>query len=751
MLVIGLVLATSAPRTWSFTQAAPYDLILRGGRIVDGTGSPWYRGDVAIRGDSIAHIAPSIAGPATRVVELNGLVVAPGFIDIHTHARRGIFEVPTADNYVRQGVTTLVEGPDGGSAVPLAPFLAKVAGTPITPNFATFVGQGSIRSAVMGDRDRAATPDELDKMRALVRQGMEDGAFGLSSGLFYVPGAFTPTAEVVALARVAGGLGGIYISHMRDEASRVLDSVRETIAIGEQGGLPTQVTHHKVVGKKYWGRSVDTLKLVDEARARGVDATIDQYPYTASATSIGAALLPSWAQEGGREAVLARLKDPAVRAKIKAETVAIIRDERGGGDPKNVVVSSCEFDPSLAGKDLARITQDRGLAVSLDNAAETALWIVEQGGAQGIFHAINEEDLQRILVHPATMVASDGEIPVFGRNHPHPRSYGTFARVLGVYVRDKRLLPLETAVQKMSALPAQRLGIPDRGVVRPGLKADLVVFDPARVRDTATFEKPHAYAEGVTLVVVNGVVAFDNGAMTAARPGRVLYGPAHRPASASAPSPPKPPPASADPYINNAAPGATAFPLAAPAGKDSQARRRRRPAPSTRARSIPRRGSTARRSPRPLGTQDLESGEAEDAAGRQGDRRHAVQRHRSGHLLRDGQRRLRLHLDRDAARPARLGQAVARMWRTCPHAKAVPGVRVAYTDEREIQHALDAGALVIVVPTVDTVAEADRGAQLDLLPAARAAQQRRRPGVRRRRCGAACPAAIATPSTTTSC
>jgi N-acyl-D-aspartate/D-glutamate deacylase len=276
--------------------------------------------------------------------------------------------------------------------------------------------------------------------------------------------------------------------------------------------------------------------MVDEARARGVDATIDQYPYTASATSISAALLPAWGQEGGRETTLKRLKDPAMRAKIKAETVRIIRDERGGGDPKNVAVSSCQFDPSLAGKNLAQITQGRGLTVTLENAAETALWIVEQGGCGGIFHAIGEEDLQRILVHPATMIGSDGEIPIFGRNSPHPRSYGTFARVLGVYVRDKKLLSLETAVQKMSAFPAQRLGFSDRGVLRAGMKADIAIFDPAGIRDTATFEKPHAYAEGVTHVIVNGQVAFENGAMTAARPGRILYGPSIRQAGTTASS-----------------------------------------------------------------------------------------------------------------------------------------------------------------------------------------------------------------------
>ena len=542
-----LLLVALLPLAGGFLQAqggASYDLIMRNARIVDGTASPWYRGDVAVRGDTIALIAPRIEARAARIVDVNGLVVSPGFIDIHTHARRGIFDVPTADNYVRQGVTTLIEGPDGSSPIPLAPFLEKVAATHITPNFGMFIGQGWIRSEVIGEVDRAATTAEMDKMRALVRQGMEDGALGLSSGLFYVPGTFTPTEEVIELARVAGEMGGIYISHMRDEANGVIESVRETLVIGERGHLPTQITHHKVVGKANWGRSVDTLRMVDEARARGVDATIDQYPYTASATSIGAALLPAWAQEGGREATLKRLKDPATRAKIKAESVRILRDERGGGDPKNVAVSSCQFDPSLAGKNLAQITQGRGLPITLENAAETAMWIVEQGGCGGIFHAIGEEDLQRILVHPATMIGSDGEIPIFGRNSPHPRSYGTFARVLGVYVREKKLLSLETAVQKMSAFPAQRLGLADRGVLRVGMKADMAIFDPARVRDTATFEKPHSYAEGVTHVIVNGQIVFENGAMTAARPGRILYGPSTKRAPQSSPS------------ASNAAPGA---------------------------------------------------------------------------------------------------------------------------------------------------------------------------------------------------
>jgi N-acyl-D-amino-acid deacylase len=504
-------------------QNQPYDLLLRNGRIVDGSGSPWYRGDVALKGDTIVRIAPSIEGPATRVIDVGGQVISPGFIDIHTHARRGIFVVPTADNYVRQGVTTLMEGPDGGSPVPLKPFLERLEALPKSVNIGSFIGQGSVRSAVIGEVNRRATSVELDKMRALVEQGMKDGAFGLSTGLFYVPGTFTPTEEVIELACVAARFGGIHVSHMRDEASGVIESVKETIAIGEQGGLPTQVTHHKIIGPANWGRSVDTLRLIDEARARGVDATIDQYPYTASSTSIQAALLPAWAQEGGREATLKRLKDPATRAKIKTESTRIIRNERGGGDPRNIVIASCDWDRSLAGKNLADVTRLRSMEPTVENAAETAMWIVEQGGCSGIFHAINEADLERILRHPATMIGSDGEVPVFGKDQPHPRSYGTFARVLAVYVREKKTITLEDAVRKMASFPAARLGLLDRGVLRPGMKADIAVFYPARVRDAATFEQPHQYAEGFSLVIVNGQVVFERGAMTAARPGRVLY------------------------------------------------------------------------------------------------------------------------------------------------------------------------------------------------------------------------------------
>ncbi|HKZ32827.1 MAG TPA: D-aminoacylase [Vicinamibacteria bacterium] len=523
------VLVAAALGIAAGVSAEDYDLLIRNGRVVDGTGAPWRRADVAVRGDTIVAISARIDGPARRKVDVGNRVVAPGFIDLHSHARPGIFAFAGAPNYVRQGVTTLVEGPDGSSALPLGPFLDKVEALGPGVNFASLVGHGSIREAVLGRANRAPTAAELARMQELVRQAMREGAFGLSTGLFYVPGSFAHTDEVIALARVAGELGGIHTSHMRDEATGVLDSVRETIAIGEEAQLPTQVTHHKLIGRAAWGRSAESLTLVREARERGVDVTIDQYPYTASSTTLQAALLPAWAQEGGAEALRHRLADPAERARILEAVKGRIRNERGGGDPRNITIAACGFDHALEGRTLADILEGRGLPATVESAAVLALEIVERGGASGIFHAISEEDVERILASPYTMVASDGEIPAFGQGAPHPRSYGTFARVLGVYVREKRLLTLEEAIRRMSSMPAARLGLGDRGLLRPGMRADLVVLDPATVRDLATFEKPHQYAKGVSLVVVNGEIVLDGERMTGARPGRVLRGPAFVP------------------------------------------------------------------------------------------------------------------------------------------------------------------------------------------------------------------------------
>ncbi len=521
IVAAGLALAQTA-----VAQNPPYDLVLRNARIVDGSGKPAYRGDVAVAGDAIVAVAPAVEGRAARVIDVRGQVLAPGFIDVHTHVlvRRGIFEHPTADNYVRQGVTTVIEGPDGRSPVPLAPLLKQLAALPKSLNIGAFIGQGSVRAAVVGRDNRPASPDELDKMRALVEQGMRDGAFGLSTGLMYVPGVFTSFEEIVELAKVAGRFGGHYQSHVRNEGSRVVEAVREAVAIGERGGLPAQVTHHKAAGRANWGKSIETLRLIDEARARGVDVTMDQYPYDASGGNIQAGLFPEWTLEGGRDSLLKRLRDPVLRTQIKTEVARNIRARGAQNYLAKIVISHCQWDDSLGGKTLADVARSRGGDASPEGGAEAALWISEQGDCEKVLrNQMSEADIERILKHPSTMIASDGEIPAAGPTHP--RSYGAFVRVLGAYVRERKLLTLEEAVRKMSSFPAHRLRLRDRGSIETGLKADIVVFDPARVRDAATYDNPHRYAEGVALVIVNGQIVFEDGAMTSARPGRVLYGP----------------------------------------------------------------------------------------------------------------------------------------------------------------------------------------------------------------------------------
>ncbi|MCY4075933.1 MAG: D-aminoacylase [Acidobacteria bacterium] len=515
-----------APHT-AAQDDAPFDLLIRGGRLVDGTGNPWVRGDVAVRGDRIARIGHLPDAVAERVIDAAGLVVAPGFVDPHTHAVRGIYDVPTADNYLLQGVTTLTEGNDGASPWPVGEHLARIAATRISPNWAVFAGQGTIRRRVLGNEEREPTRDELERMRTLVARAMEEGALGLSTGLFYVPGSFADTAEIIALAEVAGRHGGIYISHMRDEALRLLDSVRETIRIGEEAAVPVQMTHHKAVSRDMWGRSAESLALVDAARARGVDITIDQYPYTASQTSI-TAVVPQWAQAGGTGELIERLRDPETRRRIREEIVYRIEHDRGGGDPANIVIGLSSWDRSLEGRSLADILIGRGVEPTVATAADLVMEIVERGGARAIYHAMDEGDVERIMRHPATAIGSDGGISVFGESVPHPREYGTFARVLGRYVRDRGVLTLEEAVRKMSAATAQRIGLRARGLLREGFFADIAVFDPERVIDRATFEQPHQYAEGVEYVLVNGVVVVDAGEHTGARPGRVLYGPGRR-------------------------------------------------------------------------------------------------------------------------------------------------------------------------------------------------------------------------------
>ena len=512
----------------SFGNSQDYDLIIRGGKVVDGSGNPWYHADIAIKNDRIAEIGQLSNHEAKRVIDAHGLVVAPGFIDPHTHALRGIFEVPNAESALLQGVTTLTEGNDGSSPYPIDRHYADIDNLRISPNWAVFVGQGTIRQRVIGFGLRKATPDEMERMKQMVRDAMEQGALGISTGLFYVPGSFTSTEEVIELSKVAAEYNGIYISHIREEAAQLIDSVQETIRIGEEADIPVQITHHKVIGVENWGASIESLRLVDEARKRGVDVTIDQYPYTASQTSINA-LIPQWAQAGGREEMLSRINSAETYSTIKNEVVAKILYDRGGGDPKNVFISRNSWDPDMAGKNLAELAIDAGLEPTPENAADVVFDIIRGGGATAVYHAIGPEDVDRIMQHPATAIGSDGPVGVFGEGAPHPRQYGTFARVLGLYVRERKILSLEEAIRKMSSQSARRLGIHDRGLITKGYFADIAIFDPDEIIDKATFENPHQYAIGTKFVLVNGAVVVENGQHTGARPGRILHGPGYLP------------------------------------------------------------------------------------------------------------------------------------------------------------------------------------------------------------------------------
>lgn len=517
--------ATVAPATPE--SGGAYSLVLEGGYVWKGWGSHPTQADVGIRGDRIAAIGDLSGYPAAQRIDVHGLAVVPGFVDIHSHAVRetrqnsGLFTHPDAENYIRQGVTTVIGGPDGGSDLSIARLLAEFERTPASVNFGTFIGHNTVREAVMGRENRAPTEVELEAMKKLVETGMQDGAYGLSSGLKYIPGAYSKTEEVIELAKVAGAYGGIYISHMREEGFGLIDSVRETIRIGEEADLPAQITHHKAMGVEMWGASAESLALVDAANARGVDVTSDQYPYAASSTGISV-LLPAWSLADSREVQLARLHDPAVRARIKEGIIFNLAHDRSGDDVSRIAIANCVWDTRLNGKNFAEILHERGQPASLDAAAELAMEIQEKGGCSGVFHAMSEEDVIRIMQNSRTMIASDGGIYVAGEGVPHPRNYGTFARVLAYYVRETGILSTGEAIYKMSKMPAQRIGITDRGVIEAGAMADIAVIDLDTVQDHATFEHPHAYASGVQYVLVNGVPVLMEGRMTGARPGRAL-------------------------------------------------------------------------------------------------------------------------------------------------------------------------------------------------------------------------------------
>lgn len=504
-----------------------FDILIVNGTIVDGSGLTPYKADIGIIDDRITQIGNLSKSSGKHTIDALNLTVSPGFIDSHTHAVRGIFDVPTAESSILQGVTTLTEGNDGTSPYPIDEHYKAIKDAQITPNWSVFVGQGTIRRKVMGMENRNPTKDELALMRSMVRQAMEDGALGISTGLFYVPGSFSTTKEVIELSKEAADYGGIYISHMREEASEIIKSVNETINIGIKANIPVQITHHKIIGKNNWGLSSETLKLVDASIEKGLKVTIDQYPYTASQTSIRA-LIPQWAQAGGRKDLLKRIEDPKTRQLLIDGIVQRILFDRGGGHPKNIFISKNTWDTSMEGKNLADLCLERGLEVTPTNAALIVFEIIKGGGASAVYHAINSNDVDEIMQHPMTSIASDGPLTVFNEGAPHPRTYGTFARVLGRYVRERNILTLEEAIRKMTCLPASVLSIKKRGLIKEGYFADITVFDSNRIIDKATFENPHQYAIGVNFVLVNGIIVVENGIHNGKRPGRILYGPGYR-------------------------------------------------------------------------------------------------------------------------------------------------------------------------------------------------------------------------------
>lgn len=501
------------------SRAAEYDLLIRNARIADGTGAPLFTGSIGVKAGRIAAIG-AVAGDATVTIDAAGRVAAPGFIDVHTHSER-IPKLPAAENFIRMGVTTIVTGNCGSSRTDVARFFEEITAAHCALNVATLIGHGSVRRQAMGGSfSRAPTAAELAKMEELVEQGMREGAVGLSTGLIYVPGSFAKTDEIIALAKVAAADDGIYASHMRAESVRIFSAIEEVLQVAREAKIRAEVSHLKLSGPSAWGKADEVLALLDHARAEGLRITHDAYAYTASSTGL-AQLIPDQALEGTHADYVARLADPAQKAEI-IQGMMEMRARQGRKDYEYAVIAKYDADPQLNGKTIPQAAKLVRGSDALDDQVELILEIEKRGGGSGVFHGMSEDDLQKFLRHPLTMIASDGGPQIFGADVPHPRSYGNNARVLGRYVRELKLLTLEDAVRRMTSLPAATFQLKDRGLLKPSAYADIVIFDPETVRDTATFEEPHHLAEGFTDVIVNGIPVLRQGALTGERPGGPL-------------------------------------------------------------------------------------------------------------------------------------------------------------------------------------------------------------------------------------
>ena len=549
-LAVGLV-CMLASHPWA--QPAEYDLLIVGGHILDGSGSPWFEGSVAVKDGKIADVGRLPKASARRVIDATGLVVAPGFIDLHSHFDYTLLVDGTAQSKIRQGVTTEILGESSSAGPVLGPvatefdrylqplglqrdwttlgeYFARVERQGISVNIASYVGSGQVRDCVLGNVNRAPTAEELEKMKALVAQAMREGAIGLSSGLIYPPNMFATTDELVELAKVAAAYGGLYATHIRGEGAHGIQAIDEAIAISEKANLPAHIFHFKLDGRANWGRMVEQVKHIQAARDRGVDITADQYPYIAAMTGLEMCLPPKYL-EGTSAQVVERLKDPKARAEIRRAIAAGLpgwedNEVKSVGGWHGVLVASLQKpeNKKFEGKRMDEVAKLMGKD-PLDALCD--LLISEGGSADAIYFSMSEQDVRLAMQQPWVGVGSDGtavnpEMTFAGK--PHPRFYGSFPRVLGYYVREQKVLSLANAIRKMTSFAAQITGLTDRGLLRPGLAADITIFDPKTVTDKATFENPLEYAVGIPYVIVNGVAVIDNGQPTGSKPGRVLYG-----------------------------------------------------------------------------------------------------------------------------------------------------------------------------------------------------------------------------------
>ncbi len=504
----------------SVAKAQQADVLIKNGKIIDGTGNNWFYGDIAIKEGKIIKVGRLGNWTATKTIDASGLVVAPGFIDVHTHLEDDEKRNPLATNFILDGVTTCITGNCGSSNTNIKKYFSFIDSLHLSINVATLVGHNDVRKAVMGRAMRDPNEAEMQRMEAIVEQAMKDGAVGLSTGLIYIPGTYSKTAEIVRLAKVAAKYNGVYASHMRDEGDSVTYAIEEALQIGREAKLPVEISHFKLSGQQNWGRSKETLPMIVKAREEGLDVTIDQYPYTASSTSIST-LLPDWVLADGQDSIKARLAKPALRADIKKAMLQRLK-HRKLKHWSYAVVASYGFDSTLNGKSIEEINTIKGRKHKARFEAETILEIMEHGGASAVFHGMSEDDVKYIMQYPFNMFACDATIRVFGAGVPHPRGYGTNARVLGKYVREEKVLSLEEAIRRMTSLPAQKFQLTNRGLLREGFAADIVVFDEKEVKDMSTFEQPHQYSTGFKFVLVNGQLTVEDGRHTGTRAGQSL-------------------------------------------------------------------------------------------------------------------------------------------------------------------------------------------------------------------------------------